>query len=409
MVTLTRELLDEFREKLALVTKLNDRIAALEQRGDGTAYEREVREKIRKGIDEVLKEAELIQRIERIETMLSRLDVAREEQGRQMDPEQKAWHDDVLKYIATGYVSDRLAERFVEKAERKDLTVNVSPTAGYLVPPEFHAQVIEAAREFDPVRQLATVRTTSAGEVLWPKRTGVATASYLGSETGPATESTGLAFGQVSITPKETMTFVDVSRKQLRTSAIDLEQYIVRQFGEAFEALWGESYINGDTPAEPHGFLKNADVLANYVASGNASDLDSADPLIKVQTKLKKPYWANAAYLMNRNTLGKVWSLSDSTGRPLFGGDISDAVPLRIRGKPVYIAPSMPDVAADAYPVAYGDFRRGYTIVDAAEMSILRDEVTQAATALVRIYAYGASGGDVTDDEAIAVVKIATS
>lgn len=66
----------------------------------------------------------------------------------------------------------------------------------------------------------------------------------------------------------------------------------------------------------------------------------------------------------------------------------------------------MPNVGAGNYPVAFGDFQRGYMIVDRVALAVLRDPFTQATTGNVRYIARRRVGGQVILAEAIVKQKI---
>ena len=68
------------------------------------------------------------------------------------------------------------------------------------------------------------------------------------------------------------------------------------------------------------------------------------------------------------------------------------------------IATDMPDVAGGAKPVLFGDFRRGYMIVDRINLSIMRDPFTQASSGNVRYLARRRVGGQVILPEALTTI-----
>ena len=68
----------------------------------------------------------------------------------------------------------------------------------------------------------------------------------------------------------------------------------------------------------------------------------------------------------------------------------------------------MPDVGSNTYPVAFGDFRRGYMIVDRVALAILRDPYTQATSGTIRYIARRRVGGQVILAEAIRKQKCST-
>jgi predicted phage gp36 major capsid-like protein len=98
--------------------------------------------------------------------------------------------------------------------------------------------------------------------------------------------------------------------------------------------------------------------------------------------------------------------------RPALGGD-RYAAPAIAGGKaslmtfPVIEAEDMPDVAANSLPIAFGDFNRGYLVVDRAGVSVLRDPYT--AKPYVLFYTTKRVGGGVQDFDAIKLMKMAVS
>ena len=82
--------------------------------------------------------------------------------------------------------------------------------------------------------------------------------------------------------------------------------------------------------------------------------------------------------------------------------------PNTIDGDPYVEVPDMPSEGADAYPIAYGDFMRAYTMVDRINMVMLRDPYTQATSGNVRFLVYRRLGGQVTLSEAIRMLKCST-
>jgi len=401
----TREELDEFRSLLNSIKGMNERIAKLEEHGNSIALEKEQREAIVEDIlkvvapedDEKKKVQESIeQRLAAVETAMSRPGQGGDSKSDEPDERREAF----LRYIKS-------CGRDISGLEQKTLSVDVDTGAGYLVYDDMRTSIIEAEREFDVMRQVANVVPTDGKEVVWPTKPAHAVATYLGGEAGTATADTALSFGQKRIAAHEAMTFIDVTQKLLRASFVDIEAMLKDEFGQAFAVLFGASYISGDSGSEAEGFLTNSNVQANYEEmSIDANDeIDEQMCFAKIMADLKVGYWPNCKWIMNRTTYGQICALLDSAGRTLFGSDLNTAVPLQLRGKPVLLSPNMPDPSNGAYPIAYGDFKRGYTIVDDVAMSIQIDPYTQNTTATVRILGYAASGGGVTDDDAIYVLK----
>ena len=77
---------------------------------------------------------------------------------------------------------------------------------------------------------------------------------------------------------------------------------------------------------------------------------------------------------------------------------------LSLLGKDVVFMNDMPDAATDSLSLAYADFSRGYTIVDRLGIRVLRDPYT--AKPYVKYYAVKRIGGDVSNYEAIKLLKL---
>ena len=70
-------------------------------------------------------------------------------------------------------------------------------------------------------------------------------------------------------------------------------------------------------------------------------------------------------------------------------------------------AEDMPAIAANSFPIAFGDFKEGYLIADLVGMRITRDEITQPGQ--VKFYVRRRVGGKLRNTQAIKLLKIAAS
>ena len=65
----------------------------------------------------------------------------------------------------------------------------------------------------------------------------------------------------------------------------------------------------------------------------------------------------------------------------------------------------MPDVGANAYPIAFGDFQRAYLVIDRIGIRVLRDPFTSKPNVL--FYTTKRVGGGIQNFEAIKFLKCA--
>ncbi len=358
-------------------------------------------EELQKTVDDRLKavegkgvDAKLIDRLDKIEAKVNR-SATFEDDKKEPTEERKAF----ASYLRMG---DKLPDE-----DRKALTVSNDVQGGYLAPGEFQTEVIKNIVEISPMRQAARVGSTSAGEVILPKRTGRPTGKWVG-ETEERDE-TGSSYGQIEIPVHEAACYVDVSLKLLEDSAVNIESEVAFDIGEEFGRMEGDVFINGDGIKKPKGFL-NAGL--NTMPTGNASTLGTApaDLLISFLYSFPKAYRQAGSWMMNASTLAQIRKLKDgTTGVYLWQPSYREGEPETILGRPVIEAPDMDDVGAAAQPIAFGDFKRGYRIYDRIGLSIFMDPYTQRTQGKVRFHARRRVGGGVVLPEAIKLIKCATS
>jgi HK97 family phage major capsid protein len=107
---------------------------------------------------------------------------------------------------------------------------------------------------------------------------------------------------------------------------------------------------------------------------------------------------------MNQNTFALGLTMSDSTGRPIMLPMPTDNSQFTINGSPVRIATRMPDVAPGATPVAFGDWKRAYMVVNRKAVTILQDPYSAGWCILFRFEAR--VGGAVVCPNAARLMRI---
>jgi len=152
--------------------------------------------------------------------------------------------------------------------------------------------------------------------------------------------------------------------------------------------------------------MTNPDV--DYTANGHAT-VFAADPLITLMYALPAAYRNRGTWVMNGTTLATARRLKDGNGNYLWQPAYQAGQPETLLGRPVVEALDMPDIASDAFPIAFGDFTAAYRIIDRLSMSILVNPYLLATKGLTRIHATRRVGGRVIQAAAIRKLKMATS
>ena len=185
-----------------------------------------------------------------------------------------------------------------------------------------------------------------------------------------------------------------------------------------FAAQEGTAFVSGDGTNKPKGFLSYTTVAESswawtkigYVATGTAGAFDAEEPvdaIIDLIYALKAGYRQNGHFVMNRKTQAAVRKLKDSDGQYLWSPPTQQDGRATLLTYPLVEAEDMPDIAANAYAVAFGDFRRGYLVVDRQGVHVLRDPFS--AKPYILFYTTKRVGGGVQDFDAIKLLKFAAS
>lgn len=290
--------------------------------------------------------------------------------------------------------------------EKKALTVSNDSTGGYLAPPEYVRELIKTITEISPIRGVARIRATAQRSIQVPKRTGQFAAEWV-AESGTRAETTGYQVGLEEIPAHEHYALVDISEQDLEDTVFNLEAEMQSEFAEQFAKAEGTAFVSGNSVGKPEGFMTNGDVAESV--SGNATAV-TADGLITLVHAIKADYSRNGTMIFNRTTLGSIRKLKDTAGQYVFqaGMSLSGGMSATVLGHPYVEATDMPSEGSGTFPVAFGDFRRAYMIVDRVAMAVLRDPFTQATTGNVRYVARRRVGGQVILPEAIVKLKCST-
>tara|TARA_R110000868_G_scaffold28013_3_gene105413 strand:- start:2178 stop:3389 length:1212 start_codon:yes stop_codon:yes gene_type:complete len=324
----------------------------------------------------------------RLETIMSRPDFGK---GSVLESQQKKVFDKWL----------RKGKEAMGPEEIKVLTVSNDNTAGYLAPPEYVREIIKGIIEYSPIRSVAKVRSTTNRSVQVPKRTGTFAAQWV-AEEGTRSETTGYAVGLEEIPAHELYALVDISEQELEDSVFNLEAEMNSEFVEQFAKAEGLAFVSGSSIGKPQGILTNTNLGNVTVAVSGTVDSNS---VISLAHNVKTEYSKNGTFVMNRGTVSTIRKLQDTAGQYIFQpGLYQMGVGSSILGHPILECTDMPAVGAGNKPIVYGDFRRGYLIVDRTVLSIMRDPFTQATSGNVRYIARRRVGGQVVLPEALSTL-----
>ena len=296
----------------------------------------------------------------------------------------------------------------LDQEQKVLLRTDSAVDGGVLVTVELDTVITKKITEVDPIRAVARVRTIGGKSVELPIRNVIPTATYEGeAEQGKDSATT---YQSSTVTPFRQTYTVPITMDMLMDAAFDMEAEIASDAAEAFAFGEGSGFVNGSGHKEPAGFVANAN-LQTAARETPASAVLDPESIILLTGDLKVGY--DPVYILNRRTLALIRTFrgdaavaADEAGQFLWMPGMSGPVAATLNGFPYVLANSMPDVGGGNFPIAFGDFRRGYTIVDRTGMTVVRDEFSEKRKGIVEFTMNRWNTGQVTLEEPIKLLKI---
>jgi HK97 family phage major capsid protein len=302
--------------------------------------------------------------------------------------------------------------------EMKAFTGVTGDAGGFALPREIDAEIARVLTGASPIRGIANVVKVGSAGYRKLITTG-GTLSGWAAETAARPETASPVFAELVPPMGELYANPSASQAMLDDAAFDVETWLAGEIAAEFARAEGAAFVSGSGVNRPKGFLAQPASVAKdgarplgtlqYLPSGAASDFGTApdDRLIDLVQSLRAPYRQGACFVMNAGTLARIRKIKSGDGTPLWQPGLAGGQPPSLLGYPVVEAEDMPDIGANAFAIAFGNFRAGYLIAERAETAILRDPYSNKP--FVGFYATKRIGGCVADSEAIKLMKFATA
>lgn len=305
-------------------------------------------------------------------------------------------------------------DSLVDLQVKAGLTTESDPDGGYLVPEQMEGTIDRVLGTVSAIRGLARVINVGTDEYSKLVNLGGAGSGWVGeSDARPETATPTLS--KIVINSGEIYANPAATQRSLDDASFNVEQWLADEVSIAFAEQEGAAFWNGDGKDKPRG-IKSYTTVANasyawgkigFVPTGGAAGFaasNPADAIIALYYALKSGYRNGAAFLTSDAVLGQVRSFKDGQGNYLWAPPTAD-MPATILGKPVQTDDNIDALAANAFPMAFGNFERGYLIADRVGIRVLRDPYTNKPN--VHFYTTKRVGGAVVNFEAIKLLKCA--
>jgi HK97 family phage major capsid protein len=332
----------------------------------------------------------------------------------------RAPHDQERQQRATAAQKTLETRQSADNRERRS-TQTVTSTAaagGYALPEQIERAISRLSIDISPIREISTVRQCGTPDYKELIDVNGAGFEWIGeTDTRNQTNTPDLAevaptFGMASAKPQ-------ASEESLDDLFFDVESWLIESAAETIAGGEGAAFVAGNGTKKPTGFLGGPAPLATvdsarafgtlqYIASGGAAALPTTlDPFYDMVYSLRARYRNNARWVTSKLVLAAMRKYKDSTGQYLWQAAVSAGQPATFMGYGITEAEDMPVVAANAFPLAFGDFKEGYLIADRVGMRITRDEITTPG--FVKFYVRKRVGGKLRNTQAIKLLKVAVS
>jgi HK97 family phage major capsid protein len=312
------------------------------------------------------------------------------------------------------------AEEGLRTFEQKALAVSTNSGAdgGYTVPPDIEQEIGRRLASLSPIRGISGVKQISGNVYKKPFATSGAATGWAG-ETDSRTQTNTPTLYELQFPAMELYAMPAATGTLLDDSAVNIDEWIASEVEQAFATQEGTAFVSGDGDKKPTGFLNYTKAAEGswvwtkigYVKTGVAGDFAADgggyDNLVDLVYTLKSGYRQNAHFVMNRGTQAAVRKLKDENDNYLWAPAATLGAPASLMGFPIAESEDMPNIAENAYAIAFGDFLHGYLIVDRIGVRVLRDPYS--AKPYVLFYTTKRVGGGVQDFDAIKLLKFGTA
>lgn len=284
---------------------------------------------------------------------------------------------------------------------RGEIRVDVNTTktnAGAVIPTTVADRIVEYVKNVSPIAEYAT-RYEGIGKITiaYEDDANALSASYV--EDLESADATAQKLTSVSLEGYKIRVPVKVSQQLLDNSQVDLIAYLVRRIGDALAAKIEREFLIG-TSGKVEGL---AGGVKQTVTAASATAV-TTDELIDVQDAVPDIYQANSIWIMHPKTRTAIRKLKDGENRYLLNLDLNTKWGYSLLGKPVYASDAMPEPAAGAKTIFYGDMSGLACIIRGLRVRVLNERFADVDA--VGIFGFAEIDAKVENTQKISVLTM---
>jgi HK97 family phage major capsid protein len=365
-------------------------------------------------IDAKFKDVVRTEQIDKINDHLATIQSAMEEQARKLEAaatgvDGRRVHDAEYTKAWNAYMRDA-------DAPKASLKKTVDGDGGYLAPIEWDRTIEDKLKIVSPAREVFSVKPVPGQgfKKLFNMR---GTASGWVGEVAARPETNTPTFLPMTYTFGEIYANPSATQGMLDDAEFDLESWLAGEVDLEFAQQEGIAAISGNGADKPTGILTYVTGAANAAVhpfgsikltpTGAAGALQAgaagADTITNLIYGLPTELGQNASFIANRNMIKTIRKLKDGQGNYLWQPSYQAGEPATVGGYSIREYAAMPDEAANAIPLLFGDFKRSYSLFDCKGTRIIRDDVTNKP--FVMFYTWKRVGGGLINPEFVKGLK----
>lgn len=265
---------------------------------------------------------------------------------------------------------------------------------GAVIPKTIAKKIIELVKDICPIYALAT-KFNVKGDLVFPKfdDSNGPTATYANEFTALTSKSG--TFTGITLSGYLVGALTKVSVSLINNTEFDLTAYVVNKIAEAVA-----EFLEGQLLAGTSGKMTGLKSCSQGITSAAAIAI-TADELIDLQMKVKQRFQGACAWIMSNDTFKAIRKLKNSDGDYLMNRDLTNEFSWNLLGKPVYVSDAMPNIAASAVPVFYGDFSGMYVkLAEDINVQVLKERYAEEH--VVGVIAWAEIDSKIVEEQKIA-------
>lgn len=303
-------------------------------------------------------------------------------------------------------------------------------SAGVAIPEVIGSTIFARLQAESPMRSVVNVTTIGTADYKELVDVNGESGGWVG-ETDTRSATLTPALVEVAPTIGEQYAYPEIYEHILDDAFFDVQAWLIDKVVRTFARMEGEAFISGNGSNKPTGFLNGTKVAVGdfesparpfghleYVPTGAAGAFqndrggsppgDPGDVFFDAIHALRPGWRAGSVWVMNTTTKGIIRKMKDSDGSYLLRAGLEIGEGSQLLGYGIEEMDHMPDVAANSFPIAFGNFGQGYMAVERTGLRItVDDNITKPGS--VRFYIRKRIGGKLRNDQCIKLIRAAAS